>query len=283
MIHRTGTLTTRDNLRLFTQAWLPEHLAAIVVVAHGYAEHSGRYLHVAEYLAAQGIATFALDQRGHGHSEGERALIGRLADCVGDLAQFIGQVRAEYPARQAQGRPAPLFVLGHSMGGAIALQYALTYPQSVNGLITSGAFVQSAAPAPPWLRALLRLLSWGAPRLPVQPLEAALLSRDPAVVSAYDDDPMVYRGKVKARMLDVLLSAGPLVLAQAGRLTLPLLILHGGDDKIAAPEGSRRLHALAGASDKTLRIYQGFYHEILNEPERQQVLDDLTAWVVERR
>lgn len=271
MICRTGTLTTRDKLRLFTQAWQPAHLAAIVVVAHGYAEHSGRYLHVAEYLAAQGIATFALDQRGHGHSEGERALVGRLADCVGDLAQFIGQIRAEHPV--------PLFVLGHSMGGAIALRYALSYPQSVDGLITSGAFLQSAAPAPTWLRILLRLLSRVAPRLPVQPLDAALLSRDPAVVSAYDEDPMVYRGKVKARMLDVLLSAGPAVFAQARHLTLPLLILHGGDDQIAAPEGSRRLHALAGASDKTVRIYEGCYHEIFNELERQRVLDDVAAWL----
>ncbi|MBS3974169.1 MAG: lysophospholipase, partial [Actinobacteria bacterium] len=252
------------------QAWLPEHLAAIVVVAHGYAEHSGRYLQVAEYLAAQGIATFALDQRGHGHSEGERALVGRLSDCVGDLAQFISQVRAEHSA--------PLFVLGHSMGGAIALQYALNYPQSVDGLITSGAFLLSATPAPPWLRAVVRLLGWIAPRLPVKPLDAALLSRDPAVVSAYDDDPMVYRGKVMARMLDVLLSAGPLVLAQAERLTRPLLILHGGDDKIAAPEGSRRLHALAGASDKTLRVYEGFYHEIFNE-KGEIVLADIVHWI----
>jgi len=275
MIHRTGTLTTRDNLRLFTQAWLPEHLAAIVVVAHGYAEHSGRYLHVAEHLAAQGIATFALDQRGHGHSEGERALVGRLADCVGDLAQFIAQIRAEHP-------DSPVFLLGHSMGGVVALQYALIYPQSVDGLITSGAFLLSAVPAPPWLRIALRLLSWVAPRLPVQPLNAALLSRDPAVVSAYDDDPMVYRGKVKARMLDVLLSAGPLVLAQAERLTLPLLILHGGDDQIAAPEGSRRLHALAGASDKTVRLYKDCYHELFNEPEQQRVLGDVTAWLRER-
>ncbi|MBS3967095.1 MAG: lysophospholipase [Truepera sp.] len=275
MIHRTGTLTTRDNLRLLTQAWLPERLDAVVVVVHGYAEHSGRYLSVAEYLAAQGIATFALDQRGHGHSEGERALVGKLVTYVGDLAQFIAQIRAEYP-------DCPAFLLGHSMGGAIALQYALNYPQSVDGLITSGAFLLSAVPAPPWLRALLRLLSWVAPRLLVQPLDAAHLSRDPAVVSAYDDDPMVYRGKVKARMLDVLLSAGPLVLAQAERLTLPLLILHGGDDQIAAPEGSRRLHALAGASDKTLRIYEGCYHEIFNEPERQRVLGDVTAWLRER-
>ena len=274
MIHQTGTLTTHDNLQLYTQAWLPERLDGIVVVAHGYAEHSGRYQQLAEHLVAHSVAVYALDQRGHGHSEGERALVGGLAEYVGDLAQLIVQVRLEHPA--------PLFLLGHSMGGAIVLQYALAYPQGVDGLITSGAFLQSAAPSPPWLRALLRLLGWVVPGLPVQPLEPALLSRDSAVVSAYDDDPMVYRGKVKARMLDVLLSAGPRVLAQAERLALPLLILHGGDDKIAAPEGSRRLHELAGASNKTLRVYEGFYHEICNEPGSEIVLADIAHWIKAR-
>lgn len=272
MNHRTSTLTTYDDLQLFTQGWLPERIEAVVIIAHGYAEHSGRYRHVAEHLVAHGLATFALDHRGHGHSEGERALSDTLEAYVRDLAQYIAEVRTE-----VAGRPA--FLLGHSMGAVIAIKYALDYPEGVDGLVTSGAFLQSAVPVPAWLRAVVRVLGWVAPALPLQPLEIAHLSRDPAVVSAYDEDPMVYRGKVKARMLDVLLSSGPQVLAKADRLTLPLLILHGGDDKIAAPEGSRRLYALAGASDKTLRVYEGLYHEILNEPERHRVLDDMTTWL----
>ncbi len=275
MQQQTGQLLTRDGLKLFTQAWLPVKTRAVLIISHGYAEHSGRYAHVAEHLVARGIAVCALDHRGHGRSEGERANVKVFREYITDLCRFVDSLRVEYPA-------VPRYLLGHSMGGAIALQFTLEYPEKLLGLVLSGAYLRNAVNVPAPLLAISSLLSRFLPGLPVQALDTKALSRDENVVAAYENDPLVYQGKAKARLGTELLAAGPYLLARMESVHLPVLIMHGGADRIASAEGSRELYEGIGSSDKTLKIYEGFYHEIFNEIGKEQVLEDLSNWLEQR-
>ncbi len=192
MTHATGLLTGAGGRRIFWQSWNPGgEPRAVVVIVHGASEHSDRYVHVAEALRADGYAVYALDHRGHGRSEGPRALIDRLDNAVADLDQLVVQASAEH-------RSAPVYLLGHSMGGTIALRYAVSHKQRLAGLILSGPLAAlEGAPAP--LRVIGNVLSMVAPRTPLIAIDPSLVSRDPAVVSAYVSDPLVYHGKLPAR------------------------------------------------------------------------------------
>ena len=277
MQHTTGSFKTSDGLTLYTQHWLPPAEAstgvrACVVLAHGYAEHSSRYVRVAERLAARGYAVYAYDHRGHGKSEGERANVGVFREFVMDLCDFAEHVRQTHPS-------VPRFALAHSMGGMVALQLALEHPGKIDGLILSAAYIQNAADIHPLLLSLSRAVSRYFPSLPVQELDTSALSRDEGVVRAYESDPLVYHGKVKARLGAELLSAGPYVLARAEHINhLPLFIMHGDADAIADAAGSRALYEAALTDDKILKLYPGFYHELFNEPEAGP-LEDVLEWL----
>lgn len=270
MIRRDGWLGARDGMRLYWQAWEPDAAARdTVILVHGAAEHGGRYAHVAERLAGGGYAVYALDHRGHGRSNGTRAMIDRLDRLVDDLGLFIARVG---------GRP---FLVGHSMGGAVALSYAIRHGDTISGLVLSGAAVATeAVPAP--LEAITAALSKLAPNLPVFKISDDAVSRDPQVVRDYQNDPLNHAGKLPARTLAEIMRAMDTLPRDAVALRAPLLLLHGGEDRLCPPEGSRIVHANAGSADKTLKIYDGLYHEVFNEPERDQVLDDLVAWLAER-
>ena len=269
------TYLLKTGVALATYRWLPDGAGrpeAAVIIAHGYAEHAGRYDALAARLVGAGYAVYALDHRGHGHSEGERANVGVFREFVSDLARFTEHVREIHP------NP-PRFLLGHSMGGLVALQMVLEQPERVDGLLLSGAYLSNAAEVPRALLALSGPVSRLFPSLPVQSLDTDALSRDPAVVEAYRTDPLVYHGKVKARLGHEMLQAGAFVMERADSVRLPVLIMHGGADRLAAPEGSRELFERVGSKDKTLHIYDGYCHEIFNDVGKEKPVGDVLEWL----
>lgn len=276
MRHVTATQQGRGGAALYAPRWLPVGEArGVVVLLHGLAEHSGRYPELVERLVRRRLAVYALDHRGHGRSAGPRANVGRFEWLVEDTAVRLSAARAEQPGR-------PAILLGHSMGGAIALATALAHPGLVDALALSAAAV-GADPAVPRARlALARLLSAVAPSTGVLTLPSSALSRDPEVGRRYDRDPLVYRGAVPARSLIELLGAMARLHADAPRLAMPVLAMHGTDDALVPLRFVEPVYARLGSADRTIRRYDGFYHEIFNEPERERVFADLEGWLDRR-
>jgi acylglycerol lipase len=270
--HREGQFTGARGLDIFWQTWLPPGpCRGVVVIAHGAGEHSGRYLHVADRLVREGYAVYALDHRGHGRSGGPRALIDRMDNAVADLDTLVLRAAGEHPGL-------PVFLLGHSMGGTVSLCYALRHQDRLDALALSGPLAALEA-ASPLVRVAARVLSVLTPRLPVIGVDSSLVSRDPAVVQAYNADPLVHHGKLPARTVAELGAAIESFPSRVPEITVPTLILYGTADGLCPTEGSVMLSDRIGASDLTTKSYPGLYHEILNEPEQDQVMDDLCAWL----
>jgi alpha-beta hydrolase superfamily lysophospholipase len=262
-------------VKLFWQAWLPEgEPRAVVVIAHGASEHGGRYAWVAERLTARGFAVYAGDHRGHGRSEGPRAVVDRMANVVRDLDRVVEMAQTAHPG-------AKTVLLGHSMGGAVAIAYAIEHQDRLDLLVLSAPLAVLAA-ASPMERAAARLLSTVAPRIGVFAIESEGVSRDPAVVRDYDADPLNHHGKLPARSVNELTGAVARFPAGLATLSLPLLTMHGTADTLTLPAGSELVIENAGSEDKSIIRYEGLYHELLNEPERQKVLDDIVEWVEAR-
>jgi acylglycerol lipase len=269
----SSSFQTVDGLTLSAHRYLPgEKPCAAVILVHGYAEHAGRYRALTETLVGSGFAVYTLDLRGHGESEGRRANVRVFNEYVHDLTRFMDLVRE---ARTHTKR----FLFGHSMGGLVALQAVLEHPEKVDGLVLSAPFVENATPVSPLLERAASLISSFAPDLPVQKLDVSALARDARVVQGYQDDPLVYQGKVKARIGYELLRTGGYLTGRAGSISLPVLVQHGAADRIAAPSGSRALFEVLGSSDKTLKLYDGAFHEIYNDLDRETVIADLLEWL----
>lgn len=245
----------------------------LILVAHGLGEHRGRYHHVADRLAALGLRVAVPDHRGHGTSGGPRC-------DTRDVSEFTADLETLRKLTLVDG--APTYLLGHSMGGLIALDYALDHQGDLSALMLSGPLVLPGEDQPPWLVAIAKLLGKVVPTLGTLALEPKSVSRDPKVVENYENDPLNYHGKVKAGTGAALLTRLQTFPARLPSLTLPLLVMHGEKDKLTNPEGSKLVDKLAGSTDKTLTIYPGLFHEIFNEPEQDQVLTDLTAWLSDR-
>ncbi len=272
IVHGSGGFETSGGLELFEQWWRPEEKArGVVVIVHGYAEHSGRYDHVADFLACRGYAVEAFDLRGHGRSEGRRVVVGSMNEYLIDLGHFLRIVRERHPGQR-------IFLLGHSMGGAIATLYAITRKPSLDGLILSGPALGGMAPPFP-LRLGLSFLAKVHPEAGIRPFNAASVSRDPKVVETYLADPLVYTGKMKAGLAAAFLRGLERIGRDMEEVELPLLVMHGTADTAAPPRASEELYARANTSDKTFELYEGLYHEIFNEPERDEVLGDLAKWL----
>lgn len=272
MNHRENDLEGVGGVRLYSQSWLPDGPPrAVVVIAHGAGEHSGRYAHVAARLVDEGYAIYALDHRGHGRSEGARAVIDRVDNAVEDLDQLIVLAASEHPG-------VPLFLLGHSMGGTISVRYATAHQDRLTGLILSAplAALEAASPA---TRLVARLLSAVAPRLGLFAVDPTLVSRDPDVVKAYETDPLVHHARLPARTISELAGAVDSFPETVRAIVVPTLIMYGSGDHLVPPAGSMMLNDRIGAADTTLKTYDGLYHEILNEPEQDAVMDDMCSWL----
>jgi acylglycerol lipase len=261
-----------DGLQLYTQSWLPNNPKAVVILSHGYAEHSGRYHHFASYLVENNFGVYALDHRGHGRSEGERANVKVFDEYVSDLVRFVNSVREKHPNLKR-------FLFGHSMGGAIAAQLVIEQPNQVDGLLLSSPYLINAVSVPAPLMAVSGIVSRILPGLPTIKLESRDISRDTAIVKAYDTDPLNYRGGTKARFGTELLGAGKYVFSRASTIKLPILIMVGTGDRIAASEGGKKLFEMVSSSDKTLKTYDDYYHEILNDIGKEQIYQDIIIWL----
>jgi acylglycerol lipase len=270
--HEEGRFKGEGGLEIYWQAWLPEgEPRAVVVLAHGASEHGGRYAWTGEQLNARGYAVYAIDHRGHGKSAGGRAVIDRMGNAVEDLHTLVERAGGAHPGR-------PLVLLGHSMGGCVALAYTEEHEDALDALVLSGplAVLEAASPAQ---RIVGRVLSAVAPSLGVVAIDSTAVSRDPQVVTDYDDDPLNYHGKLPARTVAELSKAIEGFPEAVTRFKLPLLVMHGTADRLVPIAGGEMVAERAGSEDKTFKRYDGLFHEILNEPERQQVVNDMADWL----
>ena len=259
---------------LFCRVWAPETPRGAVAIVHGYGEHSGRYRDFSAWLSERGWLVAACDLPGHGNSPGRRGHIRSFFDYLAAVDALLAEVR--------RAAPALVFLLGHSLGGLIAARYLEQGPQAVAGLILSSPFFGLALPVPAWKRALARGLSrlWPALSLPsgIKPED---LSHDPQVVKAYRGDPLVHR-VATARWFTEISAAQAAVLREAHRISVPVLIIQGGEDRLTEVAATRRFAARCGTPDLTLRLYAGFYHETLNELGKARVWQGLLSWLEER-
>lgn len=282
LLHTDGAFLGAGDVRITWQSWqdATAPTRAHVVVAHGAAEHGGRYLRLARELAPRGFPVWAIDHRGHGRSEGQRVLIDRFTHAVADVDALVTHV-----SEADLGRP--VFLLGHSMGGAISLLYALAHQDRLTGLILSATAASDAGVAAPLRIAdrvlgLGRILSRVAPSMGIVELDPEGLSRDPAEVRAYVDDPLVTVGKLPARTAGELSAAirGPFRRA-LGAITLPTLLIHGDADPLVPPVASTLVRDRLGSEDVTLSVYPEHRHELFNElpADRERVLADVADWL----
>jgi alpha-beta hydrolase superfamily lysophospholipase len=264
---------TADGLNIFAQAWSPEVTPrAVVALAHGLGEHSGRYAHVAKFFAAAGIATVAYDRRGHGKSDGKRGHAPTYAHYYDEIADLLVQTRRLFPNM-------PVILYGHSMGGNIALNYILRNKISdLAGVISSASVIQLAFKPNPFIVAVGRLT------LKIYPsftqnnqLDVNNLSRDPKVVAAYVADPLVHDRLTSVAGLGII-DAAQYLSDHPTNFPVPLYITHGGNDKVTSAPGSVWF-ANNYNGDITLRIWNELYHEIHNEPEQLQVLNEMLIWI----
>lgn len=273
IVHREGKFAATGGLPLYYQAWLPvqQPHRAVLVNLHGLGDHSGLYPSLAEHFPPRGIALYAFDMRGNGRSPGQRAYLNGWHEYRGDLHAFLARVREWEP-------DLPLFVLGNSLGALVVLEYALHHPEGLNGIIAAAPPLGAVGVAP-LLMALGRVMSHIWPRLSLQVgMDLSGLARDPAVVETLVNDPLFHR-QGTARLATEVTAAIARVQDQAAHLSVPLLILHGSDDRMVPPEGSRRFASRVRFPDVRLIEYPGAYHALFADLDREAVLGDVERWI----
>ncbi|GAC1400074.1 MAG: alpha/beta hydrolase [Chloroflexota bacterium] len=272
MRHTTGHLRGWAGVSLHHQVWVPAGTpGAMLAIVHGFGEHSGRYAGITAEMVARGYAVAAFDLRGHGQSGGRRGFIRSWAEYRHDVGVFLSTVREGAPQRRT-------FLMGHSMGGLIVLDYALHRPKGLSGVIASAPVLGQIGVSPLRLH-LSRVLSRVSPTFSLEAgLDLEALSRDPAVVEAYRQDRLVH-GRATARLATELAATVGRVQAQAPHLRVPLLIVHGEADRIASPEGSRLFFERVTYPDKERYVYAGGYHEPHNDLEHARVVGDIAGWM----
>lgn len=266
-------LKASDGIQIYWQGWFPQTPnSKTLVIAHGLGEHSGRYKNLVDYFVPLGYTIFAADHRGHGRSGGRRGHINRFQEYYEDLHRVVQHVQKHQPNSQ-------LYLIGHSLGGLIAIHYALNYPETLHGLIVSSPALQLKMKIPAVKAALGKWLSAIWPTLAMaNGIDINDLSHDTDNVEQYRTDPLVHN-RASTRYFTEFLDAMDAALAGAGNLKLPLLMLQAGADPIIDPAGSQDFFNRVTLSDKELIIYDDFYHEIFNEVDRQRVLTDLEKWL----
>jgi acylglycerol lipase len=271
--YREFLLKTDDFLELYTQSWRAENSIGVIVIVHGYAEHSSRYQWAASQLVNQGFTVYTFDLRGHGKSSGARHMV-RFEHYLKDLAAFLEHVGSEESNK-------PLFLMGHSLGGVIAALFSIKIRPSLDGLILSSSFLGGERKIPGLLLQLVTLVSRLVPTLPTVLLDAQTISRDPKVVKAYKEDPLIGHKRIAVQTLAEIFGAINEVQFRAPEIELPLLVLHGVADRLASVEGSKKIYSGVSSKDNSIKLYDGMHHELLNEPEKSQVLSDIGTWLRE--
>jgi alpha-beta hydrolase superfamily lysophospholipase len=273
MNHIEGKFQGVRGTLIYYQAWLPDgEPKAVLPIVHGLGDHSGRYMNVVNHFVPHGYVVYGVDQPGHGKSEGAREYVDRFDDFSDTLTAYMAMVKAWQPGK-------PIFLISHSIGGLIASYFLLDHQAEFQGAIFSAPVVKVASHISQGTVWMSQGLSVLAPKVGVMTVDPSTISRDPEVVKAYIDDPLVFHGRTSARLAAEMLRALMRVSSETDKITLPFLAMQGGDDRLVDPDGAQILYERAGSKDKTLKIYDGLYHEIFNEPEHPQVLGDVEAWL----
>lgn len=266
-----STFTGAGGLNIFTRSWQPDGAPrGVVVIVHGFNSHSGQYLWAADQFAASGLAVYALDLQGRGRSEGERYFVGKISDYVDDVETLVQTAKAENPGL-------PVFLLGHSAGGVTACVYALDHQAEIDGLICESFAFE--LPVPDIVLSFLKGLSYITQHTHVFKLKNEDFSRDPAVVESMNNDILIAGESQPAQTAAVLVRAAERLREEFPLITLPVLIIHGTDDKATKPSGSQFFYDTAGSTDKTLKLYEGHYHDMLNDLDKEIVMADIQAWI----
>ena len=259
------------GIRIFVRSWRPETTPrGVVVICHGVKSHSGYYLWTAEQLVARGLSVYALDLRGRGHSDGERFYIETFDDYLNDVDAVMKLARSREPGL-------PVYLLGHSAGGVVSCVYTLEHQSELAGLICESFAFQVYAPD--FALAVLKGISHIAPHAHVLDLKTRDFSRDPKAIEAMETDPLIAHEVQPTRTVAQLALADERLKREFPQMTLPVLILHGTADKVTKPSGSQLFFDTAGSTDKTLKMYEGHAHDLLNDVDKEQVMRDITAWL----
>ena len=269
--YKEESLDGAGGLKIFTRSWRPEGKArGVVVLSHGFNSHSGYYLWVAEQLLASGLAVYALDYRGRGRSDGERYYVEKFSEYQGDLDMTVKLARSREPGL-------PIFILGHSAGGVIACNYVLDNQADIAGLICESFAYK--VPAPDFALSVLKGLSHLAPHAHVLKLKKEDFSRDPKVTRALLDDPLLADEVQPTKTVAEMVRADERLKRDFKLFTLPLLIIHGTKDTVTRPEGSQEFYANASSKDKTLKLYEGYFHDPLSDIGKEAVMADINSWI----
>jgi acylglycerol lipase len=267
-------IDSSKNIKIFVRSWRAESKPrGVVVVCHGVNSHGGQYLWAGEQLAAAGFVVFALDLRGRGKSDGERFYVETVADYVSDVAAVVKLAKSRNPGL-------PVFLLGHSAGGVVSSVYTLENQQELAGFICESFAFQ--VPAPGFALAAIKGLSHFAPRLPVLKLKNEDFSRDPKAVEALNNDPLTAHEIQPAMTVAALVRADERLREEFPLIKLPVLIMHGTDDKATVCHGSEFFYETVGSKDKTLKLYKGHYHDLLNDVGKEGVMADIKQWIEAR-
>jgi acylglycerol lipase len=262
------------GLSIFARSWRPEQKArAVVLIVHGFNSHSGQYLWAAEQLVAYGFAVYALDLRGRGQSSGERFYVERIEEYLSDVEALLALARSREPGLN-------VFLLGHSAGGVISSVFTLEHQAELAGLVCESFAFE--VPAPALALAAIKGLSRIAPRLGVLRLKNEDFSRDPARVQALNSDPLTAGEVQPAITVAAMVRGNDRLKREFPLIKLPVLILHGTQDKATRPSGSRLFHERAGSPDKTLTLYEGHFHDLLADTGKEAVMTDIKRWIAAR-
>jgi acylglycerol lipase len=259
------------GLSIFFRSLRPkQNPRAVVIIVPGFNAHSGYYAWVAEQLVATGLAVFAVDLRGRGTSDGERFYVNDFDDYVSDVASVVALAKSREPGL-------PLFLLGHSAGGVVSCLYTLEHQPEIAGLICESFAFQ--LPAPDFVLAVFKGISHLAPHAHILHLKNETFSRDPNLVQALNDDPLVGQETQPSQTMAAMVRADERVKQGFPLITLPVLILHGTLDKNAKPTGSQLFYDMTGSADKTLKLYEGSFHDLLNDLDKEVVMADIKSWL----
>jgi acylglycerol lipase len=273
--HTMGVFLARDMVRIFYQGWTPSLPKGVLVISHGLGEHSGRYANLIEALEGRGIAIYALDHRGHGKSGGKRGHVDSFMKYIGDLKQLLDDViYKEY-------RKPPIVLLGHSMGGLIAMKFVLTHPRDCDALVLSAPSLIPAVAVPLGKKMLGRILSRLYPSFTLNnELDPSDISTDLETVRAYREDPLVH-SRVSARWHTEFIDTASECLKRATELTMPILLIHGTGDRMVSARSSKLVYERASSPDKQIQFFEGLFHETMNEEieSRKKVLRLLRDWI----